>query len=76
MKKIKKESVSLAAAAPKLPHQRKEPSRAEDYSDLLGLAGSPTGRKAARSLAGKAYKSQATPPSPPPHERCVRGNVE
>lgn len=44
------------------PHQRKEPSTAEGYTDLLRLVGLPTGRKADCSLAGKAYKSQATPP--------------
>lgn len=60
-KNKKKESVSLSAAvAPCCPQQRKEPSGAEDYTNLLGLVGWPTGRKAARSLADKEYKEQTT----------------
>ena len=70
-KNKKRKRLSSGGRPLSCPHQRKEPSTAEGYTGLLRLVGLPTGRKAACSLAGKAYKSQATPPSPPPHPWCV-----
>lgn len=57
-RKKKKESVwSLQRRRPpSCPHQRKKPRGAEDDTGRLGLVGSPAGKEATRSLAGRAEK--------------------